>query len=1304
MGIINLFHLDIYNTTKNKSTDNVVLYGIDLRHKIKVQFRIMHPISLTLAVSDLAKFIKLIHHLPSSTDVDTANNTPIQQLHVSNIKVTATNFDYIDQMLNEPGTEMNEHLYLVKLDFFRYSDLYHCHKFLNHNKWSECFILPKYVHNLYQMISYDILFGLTETIYQKTGSDHSKFNVFEHQFHADLLPSSADFLIYQGCVVQLDERTFLLTPEPNHECLDPETYIPLISFDIETICDNLLDVPLGMMANDKMVFFGIYSDFMDQKFCWIYYLNPDDDNTKHKHIEQYLRREIEEAVAPHKMFFVSIRHFQSEEDLFYSLLELLSFSVSNSNNNPDHHISHTLTGISGWPYFLVCHNFLGYDLPFLISRHMILGSKLAGTESFTWTPVGGHTHNRQETHMLIDTDNYRFDPYGLTIDSMYVFKRQGAQNISLNALTTANLPPSQRKMSSFDVVSIRVPFILNNLPLAKLQGAESHIAALKAFLYPAFDSSTTTGTEAATHVLKETQFPFLFKKFYPKSRKLAQMPKTTNVQPFYMGLVYQFWDVYSLHCLTKQSSMIGYCQNMAHYTQLPIDLAAVARVSCSIPRLIGTFAMGRYSIYTDLLSNIDFKMMINNDTNEEELHTVYPIFHKAMNQRLQQCNRQQQKKNEQKQSNNQIDYNFFLNMADNIHDDDEDDDDGTSQGVIGDDGNELGQDDNDNVDGTASSRKINMSWYPGAVVLTKPGIYTHVHQFDWNSYYPSMCVAFNLAPDNVSLVRAKYLKNLLWRLSIFDTDDSAPTPFNLRADICNHMLQFYIHCYIAEENVNLHADHDREMGYYHYLNNHAHQVGRLVCAWTDLVHLAETTPNAPLMIRSFDRSSSWPVPGMLRQFMCDRFEMKRQLKIPGVAQAKPYLKSREKAVKILINSTYGVFKFFAKMIGPSITLYCRKILIHMCRVAPALYLKYMRDRGGLLFGHTAQTRHLANTHLDAYINYVRMLSPFTYQQHLDWSTNASYCPLLHDFSKARIIDADTDSFQIIIDHEDLEFNAETFAKEYLNQEMIYYCGGEWGSALKLEPLSEKERHHLLILIKMKRYIGLETKIDARGAVAESFSLFPKSPFSYKRVNIGKNAIAPIKHILSYVLDTLVLYHYFYSADEDNKAKMQECFAQTNFYLACFEYLHNHVDREQLVYPVTLNRISTNTPRKHYIDSVTTEYGGGRTMDTFFVYDPSPNNKYHFTFATKKAFLDKNLRVGDAAKDSNHDKIYFPEYLKNYVKLVNDIVNAVLNTNLKWKIDELYVSYLDWMKNGRGSSQHVLDFTAPLHYLHLVQRS
>lgn len=1369
MGIVTLFHLDISKAFKTKTNDMVVLYGVDLEGKKIVQYSTNHRISLTIAVADMSKFLKLICNLPGCADQSVAvDSRAIETIHVSNIKVAATNYDFIDQLLNEPGTEMNQHLYLVKLDFLRYSDLYNCHKFLVDNKWNDCFLLPKYVHNLYQMISYDILFELTETVYRKPGFDQ-KFEVHEHLFHKTLLPTAAEFLIYQGCVVRFHPRSHRISPELNHECIDPEIYIPLVSFDIETISDNLLDLPQGMVASEKMVFFGIYSDYLGKKFCWLYYLTPDKNGAcDHQAVELYLRREIEEAVAPDSMHFLRIRHFECEEDLMLALFELLSTDVG----EPTEHISYTLTGGTiGWPYFLVCHNFLGYDLPFLMARHMVLSSKLQqDMQCFRWTPVGGHTNNRQETNMLIDTDNYRFDPYGLTLDSMYVFKRQGMQNISLAALTAAHLPKSQRKMSNFDVVSIRVPYILNDLPKTMLNGAKKHIDDLNAFLYPAFNNSNGTAaaaaaaTESNTHVLNEANFPFLFKKFYPNSRKLAKTPKTTQVQPFHMGLVYQFWDVYSLHCLTKQSNMIGYCQNMAHYTQLPIDLAAVARVSCSIPRLIATFAMCRYAVYTDLLSNIHFKVnewdaegfCINASNGQQQqlqqqIQHVYPIFFKAMDQQLQ----LQAKKN-------QITGN----------DDSDSDDSADHHGGGGDDGDDEYSSSSKTNESGSRRRKINMSWYPGAVVLTKPGIYTNVHQFDWNSYYPSMCVTFNLAPDNVGLVRAGYLRSLILRLSVTgfvenvsaaasqpnfavtvvdddDQDDDNDNYHNynnnseeklksqldpiLRNKLCDHILKFYLHCYVAEENIGLHLDHDRETGYYHYLNNHKHQVGRLVHDWTDLIQMAEKTPNMPLMIRSLDRYSSWPVPDMLRQFMSDRGEMKRELKIPGVAQAKPYLKAREKAVKILINSTYGVFKFFAKMIGPSITLYCRKILIHMCRIAPVLYLCYLRERGNL-FGQTRETKHLIDTDLDGYLNYVRLLSPFTHQQHLEWKTTANYSTQLHEYSMARIIDADTDSFQIISDPEDLHFSADYFAKNYLNTEMVRYTGGEWGAALKLEPLSEKERHHLLILLKKKRYIGLETRIDPVNMSPESFSLFPTSPFSYKRVNIGKNAIAPIKHILAYTLDTLVLYHYFFSSGDDaphHLDTMKECFAQNNFYFSCFEYLHHDVDREQLSYPIALNRISTNTPRKHYIDSVTSEYGGGRTMDTYFVFDESPQNKYHFTFVTKKAYLDRNLKdggggttttsnvVGNSSNNNNNscrssEQIYFPEYLKNYIKIINDVVNAVLNINVKYKIDELHATYMEWMMKivaaapsttsstgGAGyqrSSHTGLLFISPKHYL------
>lgn len=1166
MNRIILMHLDV-----SESGEKIILHGIlmSAQNAMVTTFVLSHPISLILACSHKDELIEMLNSIPNCKEL-------IHEIHCTNIKVKCTNFDFIDQLLNLPNSANTEHCTLLKINVRKYQDLYRLYQILDINKWKNIYILPKFNHNLYHMVSYDILFFLTTAILPSNYGGHPI--IFRHSFDLNSLPAASKFMVYHGCVVDFDSRLGKLSAVEHEMTIDHELCIPVLSFDLESISDNLLDLPQGVAPAEKMVSFGIYAEFLDKTYSWIYYLRPS-KNCDPALIERQVRVAIDKAKVGENKINMQIKYFNTEADLLFALFELLNGKVG----EPTKTISYILTGHSNWPYFLVCQNFLGYDLPFLMSRLMNLQyDQLLNQSHFSWSPVGGHRFNREEANYLIDTDNFRFDTLGMSIDSMYVFKRQGIQNLSLAALTAANLPKDEQKMTNFDVVSIRIPYLLETSNLC-IRNKEK----LLSFMYEP-DLEIMDATHS--YSLQNSDAPELFEQLY---RNKGRRYRSTSVYQFYTMLLYQFYDVYSLSRLSKRTNLIGYCRNMASYTQLPMDLAAVARVSCSIPNMIATFAIGSYCLYSELFSSTIYKMDI--DEENEKIVRVHPQHYKAT--------------------------------------------------------------------------ETNSLWYPGAAVLTKPGVYTCVHQFDWHSYYPSMMVTFNFAPDNVALVTCDYLKKLLYRLSesLKSLSNSFEPTIEFKRD---WILKHGLHCYIAEENPDLETDLNKELGYYHYLQNHSHQVGRLVYNVDDLNRLPETKP---LMIRSVKRLTNWPVPEMLSNFLLERSEMKKSLKIPGTLKSRPYLKAREKAIKILINSTYGVFKFFAPMIGPCITLFCRKVLIHMCRVAPILYLVDLRSRK--MFGLTKETESLTNENLEAYLNYVRMLSPFTYNQVCEWSKLSEYCKKLHDYAKEHIIDADTDSFQVVVDSEDIGFEPHTFSNKYLNNEMITYCGGAWGKSLILEPLAENEKHHLLILLKKKRYIGLETRIDVEKVRINDYCLWPKSPFSYKMVNIGKNALEPIKHILRYTLDTLILYYYYYYLKKKDARTMHEIFTQENYFHACFDFLYRVDDVKKLSYPLPLNNIVTQTPRRAYINSITDAYVG--KIGTFFVYSLS-DPVYHYKFVTEKDYLD----------DGSNMLLYYPEYLKNYIKIINDIVNLLLSQEIIYKIDDLHDSFLRWMTSNNLINNHL----------------
>lgn len=1137
--------------------------------------------------------------------LETSGNHLISRVSISNIPVSCCNRDMWDLLTdNFPNSYPAENYIWVKIDFNSLASLRKLMRnVLEPNQDKNMYVLPSVTENLYQMLSYDVLFN-HEGENAKCGSipcdNNPYFEVQNLLFDVEHLPHEKEYIIYQTSMVQLNSVTRLLRPYGNETCIITDL-IPILSFDIETIANDLFTVPRGLDKNEKMVSFAIYTEFGGKKYTWLHYLQPSMyqshahdvkcfvDTLKQKmHIDESEELDIE----------LHLQQFSNETDLLYSLLELLVPHIGRSEASI---MSYLIPNQAQWPYFLVCHNLIDYDLPFLIWRNFLLdplkhhSNQSLKDDFFFWTPC---SLNRNEMYKSINSfqgravENWRFAAHGFSIDSLLVLKQQAedTEKLNLDHLTTKYLPVEQRKLQEFSVTGIRIPYVYDKF---KHDFSNAEIFTQMGDIF----FKTSLFTAHATFSCEEsssTMFAMLYKN---------QKVNTVQVSPFFTSLVYQFYDVYSLFHLTHKTNIINYSRSMAMHTLLPIDVAGICKSSTLITNVANVFSLGNFFLFSDIQSNGIVKCIGGGGKcdNPDKPICVYPIFN-----------------------------------------------------------------------GVPSNRT---EWYPGALVLAAPGLYQHIVQYDWRSFYPSMEITFAMAPDNTMVLNCKSLHSLLCYLH---SERAAKMPFHTFVDF---MLTRIFSVFVADDDVpstDLSKQY-KETGGLYFLDDYTLQIGRLIITHADLEALS---PGKALLIymNNGHMLTSWVVPSILKKFYTRRVDIKRLLKDADFAVKNPHLKTLEHAIKILINSMYGMCKHLAQQVAIAITLFCRKTLIHLCRVAPSLYLLYAMDRDiHLPSMPEGVTRESILQHLNA----VRRLSPFNFQ--LLESYEADGCKLndaLSKYTRRVVVDGDTDGVQICHDATDTTFNKDTFTENYLNLEMKIYCGVR-GNNLQLEA----DAATLLGEFKKKRYFLLLTPLQKVLEICKNLhavDMTNMNIFKYKEVNLGRNAIPDIRYIFKYTLNTLVICYYIASCKVNVSPPDQ--FKFTEFVAACFDYLSQC---RNLTYPLRLTKITgVQNQRRRFIESLNGVTGS--KVSVYYIYNT--RSKSHFDIHLK----------GTTDSGLLSSEIYYPEYLKNYIKTIMTMIGLfypelapVGKTN---SAEDLHKVYILW-KCGQLQTQCRINFLNKHHIFH-----
>lgn len=1176
-------------TRLDSTATRVTLFTIILPSSINEQPRCTtlltnHSISLTLAVN--RQYIKKLF---LALTIDEAMRNSITGLHVSNLEVSATNRDFHDLfMFPIPAYEPKV---LVKIDVKSMQALRAVEQKLAHNESAGHYILPKLSNNIDRMITFDLLLQTANSISTNT-SLLPNIVVYTHEFTCSKVTRLIVF--HSFCMAEYDFSENLVVRILESSTINPSLYVPVLAWDVETIADNLYDIPTGLTKSEKLVMYAVYTEQFDQGYAWMYYLTPDVDSQKHERDVCRIYNMITEKLQTKTQIVWDIKQFESEFDLIYALLELLVPSFGQLETT----IAYQLTGSSTWPYFLVCHNLLGYDLSFIAARinfllstlpyaltnaaqDMLIRDKLRDLETFKFYNC---SPNYQEQVGCITNffgtcslENFRFYQNAFSLDSLLIFKHRAEdrEKMSLKHLTEKYLPKSEQKLTDVDIVALRVPYFYHKW--LKMHGLPPNEQICNA-LYDDGEKCNQLTAEAALH----------------KPGLLSYSPI-----PFFHFLVYQFFDVLSLWKLVDASNLIMYCKSMTQYSQLPFDVACMTKSSILIANVATTFGIANNFFYSDLLSIRYMKAI------ESNLLDATPVYQ-------------------------------------------------------------------------SGKKKKREDWYPGAAVIAKAGAYRRVIQVDFGAYYPSMEKAEKMGPDNTQRVSAGFfLKQLDFITKKYDCEST------------DYVLQNMFQVYIAEEadplpenwtkgervlrcGINCFPLPDAQIcgddGYLWYLYDLNHQVGTLITQ-TDV--LANLNPTTPLIVKVINCDTKWVYPYMMDKFVNLRVDIKKRIKM--IKKVDPtanvtYLNVQEHAIKILNNSMYGTFKHSAISVAAAITLLCRKLLIYMCRATPALYLLYCLDRNLNLPIDTTREE------IEMYLNLLRSLSAFTYASEMEFKKKWKYSTAIHQYCTENVVDADTDGYEFLIDLNDDSFSHEIFTNNYLNKEMIVLMGPEAGKELVLEGAFIS----LLIVICKKRYLALLTQID-KGMPLTFYNLSESPIFSYKQTNYGKNAIKPIKFLMNYILDTLVLCKLY---DLDVNAVTPAKLGWKQLLFSFFNFLRLTPSSE-LGYKVKINTLKSETTErskfiKHCASLNMTQ------VQTYYAYNPDGTVKYI------------------TEKDYGKEQLHYLEYIKNYIKIIFTLVSLIYPNQGMYslKSNDLLQIFQEWLEASEEEKMDTLSIGAPTHFLAL----
>lgn len=531
--------------------------------------------------------------------------------------------------------------------------------------------------------------------------------------------------------------------------------------------------------------------------------------------------------------------------------------------------------------------------------------------------------------------------------------------------------------------------------------------------------------------------------------------------------------------------------------------------------------------------------------------------------------------------------------------------------------------------------------YPGAAVFANQGIFWNVVQYDVNSFYPNIIINKRLSRSTVGCCCSKALT------LVFEKSPMTRDSFDLM--IKNDMIGIYIT-----------EDQNQDYSKYVDLEYFGEPIGKMITSVAELDALAGDTP---VLIRLLlDSKTPFTINfiesllGRRKTVKDEMKSLKKELKNPKHSKEDiqnmnleySVLDCKQLSLKIMVNSTYGLFgtpsfKFASIPVAIGTTLFARKLLIHLCRVTPVLYLLHaIRD-------YKQNINNLTEKELMQLIYCIRQDAYDTYsgleanKQLITYDEKkiASVMRKIPREYRRMVFDADTDGYQFA---NFLNLNSNQFL-QLINEEMNLING----PGIILEG-SEIEAS--ISLVK-KKYLHLTKLID--------YSIFYKNPnqdalkhCSIVHKGYERNASRFVKRIFNFVAGLAFFYAKITKTNQYNH--LEKFLNFENVLLAIYNYLFL-VEQAELYENVKLVRLKNASARQKYIDSLNSSYVGRKK--TVLLYHPEDCQADVYLTLERYSKLPPRVKINGIPRPGSY-QIHYGKYMRNYVKAIYAILKSVVN--------------------------------------------
>lgn len=1041
--------------------------------------------------------------------------------------------------------------------------------------------------------------------------------------------------------------------------------LPVISIDIETITDNLTDLPLGINEHEQISSLVLFCRYLDSILIYAVYQsipllfdnsNMTFDEIKFqndkiwkdtdKKLAMYFQKRYSDKY-PNYQVRVIVKSFVDEEALLNNFLTYYSGYIFNNFNLPSDSY-HILTG----------YNIYNYDLPTIYNR-------LLWYQSFDKC-ANSHIFEIKGQKNACPSFNNR----AIVIDMYLLF---GSNHLFTGGRSLKEVSKSLIKHNTkidLNAVAIRIPYMYEKY-LKKKLNATSNTYGNDDLIAKTFIDFLKKFIEVPEHenlidnnLLDETSSVFIDILSFPNDLK-TKITNSTIVNKIQLPKLFTtiHYNICDCECILTLQDFIGlfpllndlmckFPNNIENCVQDNITNRMNSFFSIEAMKCLQLYCLSGSERNSD-----SYELFIESPISKSLVRSLYP---KTCEQ--------------QKDSD-----------ADNVEDEDD------------------SIDDISTVDAATiqafknifiqTSISINTTMYTtraaykGAVTGNKSGIYELNYNLDATSLYPTIESDGKLYVDSTDFITVGALKKIcdsnkhlyfIFETLIKNSDLKImlceDVDFNKVQLLDIEMLNTNI---VRQKKKIINVDYMNE-----FLNNYKidyefksnmNFVGQLI---TSLEQLSRIPPKLGLIIVSRDSNSF--LPRLINKIKEKRSKIKSELKKNIDDDKRKKFNGEQQSLKIIINSLYGLFANSNIPVAASTTLYGRKIIICSIKYFFSLYLytccclqnmfekeylnsyeNFMNDssknngiipdeimnkyklynypNSSLEILHSLKRMNDLNICLTPYYEYFKMMMLRAQCDGYDdiekfkdaIATIKNSTLNLHTFVNINlpkkchdiIVDFDTDGFQI----SNIAKLSTTYLRQTFNENVR--------QTFNMPNLNFESKHNLILIsMKKKKYCQLLSGIVIENNI-ESYEFYKNNhnPVKLEEMKIAhsgyeRNAVPIIKYICDIIAAKTFLNYRF------------KFFKVPFSYIleGIYTYLHSRNDPYDLFINITLKNIKPNSSRKRFIDEHATNYTG--TLKSVYIVN-------------ELNFEDEVLMLhDDYLRSKDMKKLHYAFFLRQYIKV------------------------------------------------------